>query len=385
MKRDYYEILGVDRNAGADDIKGAYRKLAMQFHPDRNPGDKQAEDNFKEAAEAYEVLSNSDKRQKYDRFGHDGLRAGNAAPGFTDINDIFSHFGDIFGSNFGGGIFDDMFGSGRSRSRQGQRGQTGSDLKIQLQLTLEEIAAGVEKTLKVKRQIPCESCSGTGAKAGTSLETCTVCKGSGELRQVSRSLFGQFVNIVACTNCGGEGRVVKDPCLTCHGDGRVQGEKTLKVNVPAGVSEGNYIPLHGQGNAGRKGGPAGDLIVYIRELEHEEFDRHDNDVLYNLVIGYTDAVLGAEVEVPTLKGRARLKVEPGTASGTLLRMRDKGIPHLNSSGRGDQLVRVHVYVPRKVSSKDKEFLKQMSEHDSFSPSGKTDKKSFFGKIFDSLS
>jgi molecular chaperone DnaJ len=384
MKRDYYEVLGVEKNAGADEIKSAYRKLAMQFHPDRNPGDKQAEDNFKEAAEAYEVLSNADKRQKYDRFGHDGLRAGNAGPGFTDINDIFSHFGDIFGGGFGGGIFEEVFGGGRSRSRPRQ-GQPGSDLKVQLQLTLEEIATGVEKTLKVKRQVACESCGGSGAKSGSSLETCSVCKGSGELRQVSRSLFGQFINVVPCTNCGGEGRVIKEPCLGCHGDGRVQGERTIKVKVPAGVSEGNYIPLHGQGDAGRKGGPAGDLIVYIREKEHEHFDRHDDDVLYNLVISYPAAVLGTDTEVPTLGGRARLKIEAGTASGTLLRMRDKGIPHLNSNGRGDQLVRVHVYVPKKLSSQEKELLQQMGDLPGFSPEGKEEKKSFFGKLFDSLS
>jgi molecular chaperone DnaJ len=385
MKRDYYEVLGVDRNAGVDDIKSAYRKLAMQYHPDRNPGDTQAEERFKEAAEAYEVLSNADKRQRYDRFGHDGLRGANASPGFTDINDIFSHFGDIFGGGFGGGIFEEMFGGGRGRSRQPRQGQPGSDMKIQLQLTLEEIATGVEKTLKVKRSVSCEDCSGSGAKAGTSLETCSVCKGSGELRQVSRSLFGQFVNIVACTNCGGEGRVVKEPCTTCHGDGRVQGESTIKVKVPAGVSEGNYIPLHGQGNAGRKGGPAGDLIVYIRESEHEEFDRHGDDILYNLMISFPDAVFGATVEVPTLGGKARLKIEAGTASGTLLRMRDKGIPHLNSSGRGDELVRVHVYVPKKLSSEEKDVLRNMSELEGFSPDGKAEQKSFFGKLFDSIS
>ncbi len=387
MKRDYYEVLGVARQANADDIKSAYRKLAMQFHPDRNPGDKEAEEKFKEASEAYEVLSNQDKRARYDRYGHDGLRSGGGTgPGFTDINDIFSHFGDIFGGSFGGSIFEEMFGGGRSRGRGSNRGQAGSDLKIQLALTLEEIATGVEKTLKIKRQVACETCNGSGAKAGTSLEECRVCHGTGELRQVSRSMFGQFVNIVPCTNCGGEGRVVKEPCMTCHGDGRVQGEKTIKVKVPAGVSEGNYIPLHGQGNAGRKGGPAGDLIVYIRESEHTEFVRHDDDVLYDLVISFPDAVLGTDVEVPTLTGRARLKIEAGTASGTLLRMRDKGIPHLNSSGRGDQLVRVHVYVPKRVGAREKELLRQLNDIETFHSGESTEeKRSFFGKLFDSFS
>ncbi|MFA6233090.1 MAG: molecular chaperone DnaJ [Bacteroidota bacterium] len=383
MKRDYYEILGVARDAGADEIKSAYRKLAMQYHPDRNPGNHEAEEQFKEAAEAYEILSHNEKRQRYDRYGHDGLR-GSGNQGFNDINDIFSHFSDIFGGGFGGGIFEEVFGGGRGRTARGGRGTAGADLKIQLPLSLEEIATGVEKTLKVKRHIACDSCSGTGAKEGTSLSDCAVCKGTGELRQVSRSLFGQFVNIVPCTNCGGEGHVVKEPCLTCQGDGRVQGEKNIKVKVPAGVSEGNYIPLRGQGNAGRKGGEAGDLIVYIREKEHDEFHRQEDDVLYDLVISYTDAVLGTDVEVPTLTGRAKLKIEPATAAGQMLRMRDKGIPHLNSNGRGDQLVRIHVYVPKKLSSAEKELLLRMNEMDAFHPRDKEEKKNFFDRIFDSF-
>lgn len=384
MKRDYYEILGVTREAGGDEIKSAYRKLAMQYHPDRNPGSKEAEDKFKEAAEAYEVLSNTEKRQRYNQFGHDGLR-GSGGQGFNDINDIFSHFGDIFGGGFGGSIFEEVFGGGgRGRSRRGHPGTPGTDLKIQLPLSLEEISTGVEKTVKIKRHIPCQSCSGSGAKAGTALDECAVCHGTGELRQVSRSLFGQFVNIVPCTNCGGEGRVVKEPCPDCQGDGRIQGDKTIKVNVPAGVSEGNYIPLRGQGNAGRKGGEAGDLIVYIREKEHEEFRRQEDDVLYDLVISFPDAVLGTDVEVPTLAGRARLKVEAGTPAGQVLRMRDKGIPHLNSSGRGDQLVRVHVYVPKKISSTEKDLLQQMNEMEGFGPKDKEENQSFFSRIFSSI-
>ena len=386
MKRDYYEILGVERSADGATIKSAYRKLALKFHPDRNPGDKEAEDKFKEAAEAYEVLSNDEKRQRYDRFGHDGLRGQSGGPGFTDINDIFSHFSDIFGGGFGGSIFEEVFGGGgRTRSRGRGQGVPGSDLKIQLPLTLEEIATGVEKTLKVKRQSECERCSGTGAKEGTSLDECPVCHGSGELQQVSRSLFGQFVNIVPCSNCGGEGRVVKEPCLDCHGDGRLPGEKTIKVKVPAGVSDGNYIPLRGQGNAGRKGGPAGDLVVYIREKEHDEFERQEDDVLYNLVVSFADAALGTEVEVPTLSGRAKLHIDAGTPAGQILRMRDKGIPHLNSSGRGDQLVRVHVYVPRKLSAEERALLANMNEMEGFRPKDKDDKKSFFSRIFDTFS
>ena len=381
MKRDYYDVLGVARDAGQDDIKQAYRKLAMQYHPDRNPGDKQAEDNFKEAAEAYEVLSSSEKRERYDRFGHDGMRNQGGGPGFNDINDIFSHFSDIFG----GSIFDDFFGGGgRGRGQRRDKGTPGSDLKIQLTLTLEEISTGVEKTLKVKKQTTCSSCSGSGAKQGTSKETCQVCHGAGELRQVSRSLFGQFVNIVPCTNCGGDGAVVTEPCVDCQGDGRIPGESTIKVKVPAGVSEGNYIPLRNQGNAGRKGGSAGDLIVYIREAKHDEFERNGDDVLYNLVISYPEAVLGTEMEVPTLGGRVKLKIAAGTPAGQVLRMRDKGIPRLNTGGRGDQLVRVHVYVPSKLSSEQRTLLRDMKDMPGFAPSDKDDSRSFIRRIIDTL-
>jgi molecular chaperone DnaJ len=383
MKRDYYEILGVGKGASLDEIKKAYRQMAMRFHPDRNQGDKEAENKFKEAAEAYEVLGDEEKRRRYDQFGHDGLRG--QAHGFHDINDIFSHFGDIFGSAFGGSIFDDVFGGGRSGRRRGQTGTQGSDLKVQITLTLEEVASGVDKTIKLKKHVSCETCSGSGAKPGTSLTECSVCHGTGELRQVSRSMFGQFVNVVACTNCAGEGSVVKDPCPTCHGDGRVQGESTLKVKIPAGVSEGNYIPLRGQGNAGRKGGPAGDVIVYIREAEHEHFTRDNDDILFDLSVSFADAVLGAEVTVPTLTGRATLKIAAGTASGQMLRMRDKGIPHLNSSRKGDQLVRVHIFVPSKLSAKEKELLKQMSALPGFQPGEGDSSKSFFSRVFGSAS
>lgn len=384
MKRDYYEILGVGKSAPLDEIKKSYRQMAMKYHPDRNQGDKDAEEKFKEAAEAYEVLSNDDKRRRYDQFGHEGLRGQDT--GFHDINDIFSHFGDIFGGAFGGSIFEEVFGGGsRSGRRRGQTGSQGSDLKVQIPLTLEEIAVGVEKTIKLKKHVACDTCSGSGAKPGTSLTECGVCHGTGELRQVSRSMFGQFVNIVACTNCAGEGTVVKEPCTACHGDGRIQGEATIKVKIPAGVSEGNYIPLRGQGNAGRKSGPAGDVIVYIREQEHEYFSRENDDVLYDLHISFADAALGAEVEVPTLNGRANLKIAPGTASGQILRMRDKGITHLNSSRKGDQLVRVHIFVPGKLGAKEKELLKQMSSLPGFQPGEGDGSKGFFSRVFGNAS
>ncbi len=389
-KRDYYEILGVSRSANADDIKKAYRKLALKFHPDRNPGNKEAEDHFKEAAEAYEVLGDPEKRRRYDQFGHEGIRGTNFRE-FTDINDIFSSFGDIFGGGFGGGIFDEVFGGtqrGRRRSAARQDGTPGSDLRVTLHLSLEEIASGVEKKIKVKRQKSCETCKGSGAKPGTSKTTCPECNGTGELRQVSRSVFGQFVNITACAYCGGEGRIVKSPCSTCGGEGRVTGESTIKVAVPAGVSEGNYIPLRGQGNAGRRGGESGDLLVMIAEEEHPHFQRNGDDIIHDLWVSFPVATLGGEVEIPTLNGKAKLTIEAGTPSGRALRMRDRGIPHLNGHGRGDQLVRVNIWVPRNLSAKERELLNQMKESANFMPTEeerRTSSRTFFDKVKDAFS
>ncbi|MBI4536037.1 MAG: molecular chaperone DnaJ [Ignavibacteriae bacterium] len=382
-KRDYYQVLGVDRRATQEDVKKAYRKLALQYHPDRNPENKEAEENFKEAAEAYEVLSDPEKRRRYDQFGHEGIRGTDFHP-FTDVNDIFSTFSDIFGAGFGGSIFDDVL---RSQGRQRQRsttGPAGSDLRIRLKLSLEEIATGVEKKIKVKKWKTCETCSGSGARSSSSKITCPVCNGTGELRQVSRSVFGQFINITTCNNCGGQGRIIKDPCLTCHGDGRTQGESTIKVPIPAGVSEGNYIPIRGEGNAGPKGGPAGDLIVVIEEEAHEVFSRNGDDIILDLLVSFPEASLGSDIEVPTLNGRARLKIEPGTQSGMILRMRDKGIPHLNSYGRGDQLVRVNVWVPTKLNAEERSILKELSNRENINPkegdkSANSD-KSFFERM-----
>ncbi len=362
-KRDYYEILGVQRNAPIDDVKKAYRKLAMQYHPDRNPGNKEAEEKFKEATEAYEVLSDQDKRSRYDRFGHEGVRQGTDFHDWTNSNssDIFSVFNDIFSGGFGGSIFDDFFGGGtRTRSPSGSAvGERGTDLKISVKLTLEEIAAGVEKKIKIKRQEKCQTCGGTGAKGGSGMTTCTTCGGSGEIRRASRTMFGQFVNIVQCTTCGGTGRIIKEPCPTCSGAGRVGGESTIKVKIPAGVSEGNYLTLRGEGNAGKRGGPGGDLIVIIEEAPHEFFKRDGDDVIYELDLSFPEAALGSEVEVPTLTGRAKLKIEPGIQSGKTLRMREKGLPHLNSYGRGDELVTINVYTPTKLNQKEKELLKEL--------------------------
>ncbi len=370
-KRDYYEILGVPKSASVEDVKKAYRKLAMQYHPDRNPGNKDAEEKFKEAAEAYEVLSDQDKRSRYDRFGHEGVRQGADFHDWsnTNPNDIFSVFNDIFGGGFGGSIFDDFFGGGaRARSRSGApAGERGSDLKISVKLTIEEIGAGVEKKIKIKRQEKCQTCGGSGAKAGSGASTCATCGGSGEIRRATRTMFGQFINIVQCSTCGGTGRVIKDPCPACGGGGRINGESTIKVKIPAGVAEGNYLTLRGEGNAGRRGGPSGDLIVVIEEARHEHFKRNGDDIIYELELSFPEAALGTEVEVPTLTGRAKLKIEAGIQSGKILRMRDKGLPHLNGYGRGDQLVSITIFTPTKLSGKDKELLKELGRSANLKP------------------
>lgn len=375
-KRDYYEVLGVSRSASVDEVKKAYRKLALQFHPDRNPNNKEAEEKFKEATEAYEVLSDQQKRQRYDQFGHQGMRGGADYHTYSNFNDIFSQFGDIFG---GSGIFEEMFG-GQSRRGPRSTGEPGSDLRIRLKLTLEEIATGVEKKIKIKKWKTCGTCNGNGAKPGSSKSTCPQCNGTGELRQVSRSMFGQFVNIATCTYCGGTGHIIREKCSTCDGEGREQGETTLKINVPAGVSEGQYISLQGQGNAGRRGGYAGDVIVEFVEEKHEHFTRNGDDIIYNAMISYPEAVLGTDLEVPTLTGKAKIKIEAGTMAGKMLRLKEKGIPRLNSYGRGDQLIRIQIWVPPKVNSREKELLKELGTSDHINPTEEEKRKTFFDKM-----
>jgi molecular chaperone DnaJ len=379
-KRDYYDVLGVGRNADKEELKKAYRKLAMQYHPDRNPGNKEAEEKFKEAAEAYEVLSHDDKRANYDRFGHDGLRSGGfSSQGFSDINDIFSHFSDIFGG--GSSIFDDFFGGGTNRSRRRRGGGTpGADLRVSLKLNLEEIATGTIKKIKIRKQVKCDQCGGTGADKSSSLKTCPVCNGTGEMKTVSRSVFGQFVNITTCNNCNGEGTVIETPCKKCMGDGRYQSEVMMDIDVPAGVHEGSYMTLRDQGNAGKRGGPSGSVMVVFEETPHKHFVREEDDIIFNLFITYPQAALGAEVEVPTLTGKAVLKIDAGTQSGKFLKMRNKGIRHLNSSGSGDQIVKINVAVPHKVSSKEKELLKQLAEMPNIKESSKEEEKGFFRKF-----
>ena len=386
-KRDYYEILGVDKGVSDAELKKAYRKLAMKYHPDRNKGDAEAEKKFKEAAEAYEVLRDPQKRAQYDQFGHAGMNGGGGFGGGGvefDMEDIFSRFGDIFGGGFFG---EDMFGGGRGRSRGRRRepGTPGSDMKIRMPLTLEEIAFGTEKKLKVKKQIVCDTCSGTGAATNSDFETCGTCNGMGEVRQVTRTMLGQMVNVQPCPTCQGEGRIIKNKCKACHGEGRVKGEETIKVNIPSGVSTGNYITLRGQGNAGRRGGRAGDLIVLIEEKEHEHFIREGNNIYYDLTLSIPDAILGTEVQVPTLKGKAKLRIEPGTQPAKLLRMRGKGIHGLNNSGEGDQYVRVNVYIPHSLTDNEKKAIESLKGNSNFDASNQTnEEKGFFSKMKDAF-
>jgi len=377
-KRDYYEVLGVGKNAQADEIKKAYRKKAMEFHPDRNKDNPESEKRFKEAAEAFDVLKDPDKRARYDQFGHAGLHTGGyQEPDFQNINfeDIFSRFGDIFGGDIFGGA------GGSSRGRRRGAGRPGEDMKMRLSLTLNEIAFGVEKKLKVKKQIKCDSCNGTGAESSEDFMTCSTCNGMGEVRQVSRTMFGQFVNVQPCPTCMGEGRVIRNKCKKCSGEGRAKGEETVSVKIPAGVTSGNYITLRGQGNAGLRGGPAGDLIVLIEEEEHKYFEREGNNIIYDLRISIPQAILGSEVEVPTLKGKAKLKIDAGTQPGKLLRMREKGIISLNGNGTGDQYVRVNVYVPGKLSSQEEKLIKELEKSEHFDPATEHDaSEGFFKRI-----
>ena len=363
MKRDYYEVLGVVKGASDDEIKKSYRKLAMEFHPDRNPENKEAEDKFKEAAEAYEVLSDQTKRDRYNRYGHQGMRSNSDYHQYSNVNDIFSQFSDIFSGGGGGSIFDSFFGGGGQQRQAGL--ERGSDIQLRLPLTLEEIAVGVEKTLKVKHFHKCKTCTGTGAKAGSSVQTCQTCGGQGQVRQVRSMGFMQSVNITVCHTCSGAGTIIKEKCTSCNGEGRVQEESMLKVKIPAGVNDGNYLTMQNQGHVGRRGGAAGDALIVIEELEHDDFIRNGDDVIYDLDISFPQAALGAEIEVPTLTGKALLKVHSGTQPGAILKMRDKGIQHLNRTTKGDQLVRINVATPTKLTKEEKSLIEKLSEQEHF--------------------
>jgi molecular chaperone DnaJ len=380
-KRDYYEVLGVGKSAAAEEIKKAYRKVAMQYHPDRNPGDKTAEEKFKEAAEAYEVLSDADKRSQYDRFGHAGV-SGSGRAGHGNMEDIFSQFGDIFGED----IFGSFFGGGNGGGRRGgggqrqARGVRGSNLRIKLKLTYEEIAKGVTKNIKVKKYVPCTTCSGSGAKDKSSVQTCGTCGGSGQVRRVTNTFLGQMQTVTTCPTCNGEGSQITVKCGACKGDGRVYGEETVNIDIPAGVQEGMQLNISGKGNAGERGGMPGDLIILIEEETHKELQREGLNAVFELHISFPDAVFGTQLEVPTIDGRAKIKIPPGTQSGKIFRLKGKGFPAVNSYEKGDQLVHVNVWTPQNVSSEEKAVLEKLGKSPNFHPAPDKNEKSFFDKM-----
>ncbi|MPQ45762.1 molecular chaperone DnaJ [Marinifilum sp. N1E240] len=375
-KRDYYEVLGVSKSASEAELKKAYRKKAIQFHPDKNPGNKEAEENFKEAAEAYEVLSNAEKRQRYDQFGHAGMggASGGGFGGGMNMEDIFSHFGDIFGGSsfFGGG-----FGGGGGRS---QRVNRGSNLRVKVKLTLKEIAEGVEKKIKVKKYIECNSCNGSGAKDGSSFSTCSTCNGSGQVTRVQNTILGQMQTASTCPSCSGEGKMITNKCTSCSGEGIVRDEEIITINIPAGVAEGMQLSVGGRGNAARRGGVNGDLLILIQEEAHPELVRDENDLLYNLFISIPDSILGTAVEIPTIENKVKVKIEAGTQPGKILRLRGKGLPDVNGYGRGDLMVKINVWVPNNVTKDEKKILEKLQASESFTPKPTSQEKSFFKKV-----
>lgn len=381
MKRDYYEILGVSKSANADELKKAYRKMALQYHPDKNPGDKAAEEKFKEAAEAYDVLSNDEKRARYDRFGHQGAAGGFSGGHDMNMEDIFSHFGDIFGGGGGASSFDSFFGGGGRRKEKG-RGQRGSNLRVKVKMDLEEIANGAQKKIKLKKHIPCDQCNGIGAKDSSSYQTCNTCNGSGVVRKVTQTFLGQMATTAACPTCEGEGKTITNKCTKCRGEGRVYGEEIVTIDVPAGVTEGIQLSMSGKGNAGVRGGYPGDLLVNIEEVPHPELKREENNVIYNLYLNFAEAALGTQVEVPTIGGSAKIKIPKGTQSGKLFRLQGKGIPSLNGYGKGDEIVEVQVFTPQELTAEETALLEKLKESKNFSPQAQKEKnKGFFDKFF----
>ena len=386
-KRDYYEVLGVDKSASADEIKKAYRKKAIQYHPDKNPGDKEAEEKFKEAAEAYEVLSNPDKRARYDQFGHEGMSgAGGFGGGFgggqgMSMDDIFSMFGDIFGGHGGFGGFSGFGGGGSS---QAQRKFRGSDLRVKVKLSLKDIANGTTKKFKLKKYVPCSHCHGTGAEGNSGTETCPTCKGSGHILRTQQSIFGMMQTQTVCPQCNGEGKIIKNKCKECGGEGIVYGEEVVEVKIPAGVPAGMQLSMSGKGNAGRHNGIPGDLLIQIEEEPHPELIRDENDLVYNLLLSIPMAALGSTVEIPTIDGKAKVKIEPGTQPGKVLRLRGKGLPSVNGYGNGDLLVNVSVYIPETLSKDEKNALEKMQDSENFKPSSSIKEKIFrrFRNFFD---
>ncbi len=381
-KRDYYDILGVSRNATLAEIKKAYRKLALKYHPDKNPDNKEAEEKFKEAAEAYEVLSNEEKRSRYDRFGHEGVR-GAASNGFSgggmSMDDIFEHFGDIFGGHFGfgsGGFGSSGFGSSGGRRRMNK----GSNLRVRVKLTLAEMAHGVEKKIKIKKYVPCKACGGSGAEKGSQASTCPTCHGTGHVTRVTNTFLGQMQTSSTCPQCGGEGTIITNKCRVCHGDGIVKAEEVVTIKIPAGVNDGMQLSMGGKGNAAARGGIPGDLIVLIEEEPDPYLKRDGNNLLYDLYVSFPDAALGTTVEVPTVDGKVRIKLPAGTQGGKVMRLKGKGLPDVNGYGKGDILINVNIWTPKNLSHDEKTILEKLKNSDNFKPSPSSKDKSYFDRM-----
>ncbi|GAB1451766.1 molecular chaperone DnaJ [Draconibacterium sp.] len=378
-KRDYYEVLEVTKNSTAEEIKKAYRKKALQFHPDKNPGNAEAEEKFKEAAEAYEVLSNPTKKQRYDQFGHAGVggaAGGGFGGGFRDVEDIFSSFGDIFGGHFGG------FGGFGGSSRGGRRVSRGSDLRVKVTLDLKEIIEGVEKKIKVKKYIACDHCNGTGAKNGSAYSTCGTCRGSGQVTRIANTILGQMQTSSTCPTCQGDGKMITDKCNNCAGEGVIRDEEVITIKIPAGVGEGMQLNVSGRGNTGRRGGINGDLLVVIAEEEHPELVRDGNNLIYNLFLSFPEITLGTTSEIPTAEGKVKVKIDAGTQPEKILRLRGKGIPDVNGYGKGDLLVRIHVWIPKKLSSEERRTMEKLLASPGFLEGPSDSEKSFFEKMKD---
>ena len=377
-KRDYYEVLGVDKSASADEIKKAYRKMAIKYHPDKNPGDKEAEEKFKEAAEAYSILSDPDKKSRYDQFGHAGVEG--AGPdfsgGFGNLNDFLN---DILGGfGFGGG-----FGGGARGGQQQQRVYRGRDIRVRVKLTLEEIAKGVEKEISIEKSVPCTECGGKGAKNSSDIKTCPACHGTGQVERVVRQGFFQQVTYSTCQQCGGEGKIISNPCRSCGGTGLIRKRETIKVKIPAGVEAGMQLTIQGEGNAAKNNGINGDLLVVIEEQEHPNLKRDGNNLYYTKIISLPDAILGTETEIPCLDGPYKIKVEAGTQSGTVVRLRGKGLPTVNGyGGTGDMYVKIGVWIPRKLNKEEKAVIESLRDNESFKPNPTKEDKSFFDRIKD---
>lgn len=375
-KRDYYEVLQVSKNASKEEIKKAYRKKALEYHPDKNPGNKEAEEKFKEAAEAYEVLSDENKKARYDQFGHAGVgsAAGGGYGGGMTIEDIFSNFGDIFGDVFG------PFGGFGGNRRSSGRTIKGSNIRVKVKLNLEEVAHGVTKKIKVSKYIPCDKCDGTGAKSRSGYSNCSTCRGTGQVTRVTNTFLGQMQTTSTCPNCGGEGKVITEKCPHCHGEGIINSEEVIPITIPAGVGEGMQMTVGGKGNAARRGGVNGDLLVVIHEEEHPELMRDGNDLLYNLHISIPQAALGTPVEVPTVDGKVKIRIEPGTQPGKILRLRNKGLPDVNGYGKGDLLVSINVWVPKQLTREEKNLIEKLSESSNFVPNPDSSEKNFFERM-----